>query len=244
MKELRINKTIGQFVADNFKAAEVFNKYNIDFCCGGKRELVDVCTEKGISYATISKELEDLEDRIGCMATQNFKLWDAAFLSDYIVQNHHNYVSDSIPILLELTVKIARVHGKSHPELIEIAYTFKALADELTSHMKKEEIVLFPFIKQLINAQKSGFDAPISQFNSVQNPIHCMEEEHEEAGVLIHKIKALSNDFTPPEDACTSYKVAFAKLKEFEQDLYQHIHLENNILFPKAIELEGAFSLA
>lgn len=239
MQELEIKRTVGQLVTDNYKAAEVFKKHKIDFCCGGKKSLDLVCAEQGLDYDTIVNELNDINQE-GELPSQNFKRWDAAFLSDYIVQTHHRYVTDAIPLLLELTEKVARVHGAKHPELVSINYHFKALASELTSHLKKEEMVLFPYIKQMANAQ-NGISAP---FGTVQNPINMMEHEHDDAGELIYRIRELSDDFTPPEGACNTYKVTFAKLKEFEQDLYQHIHLENNILFPKAIELEQSLAVS
>ena len=151
---------------------------------------------------------------------------------------HHKYVADNIPLLREFTAKVARVHGEAHPEVVEIARLFEAVAAELEQHMMKEENILFPYIKQLAQADSSRQITP-PPFGTVGNPIRMMEMEHENAGNILKKIGELSGGFVPPPDACNTYRVSYLKLREFEADLHQHIHLENNILFPKAIELES-----
>jgi regulator of cell morphogenesis and NO signaling len=232
-------KTIGQEVADNYRRAEIFKKYGIDFCCGGKKTLSSVCRQKNLNYSEIRNELNAVEGLQGT-ASQNYQTWDAGFLAEYIINTHHKYVRTAIPLLLEYTNKVARVHGNERPELIDIANLFTEAADELIAHMFKEEQVLFPYIKQLSTANSDPGSQHFPSFVSVELPIHMMEQEHETVGELFKSIRTLSDNYTPPAQACNTYRVCFSKLNEFEQDLHQHIHLENNVLFPKGIALEIA----
>lgn len=228
--------TIGQLVTTDWRKAEVFKKYGIDFCCGGKKTLEEVCLEKGINSLFVEAELNEIDGRAALPF--NFNAWDLDFLADYIVNNHHKYVQESIPFLTEVMAKVAMVHGPNHNELVQIKENVDELIDELTMHMQKEEFILFPYIKQLTSAIR--FNTPLTPppFGTIVNPISMMESEHRSAGDALKNIEALSNSFTAPADGCTSYRVLYAKLKEFQDDLHQHIHLENNILFPKAIKLE------
>ena len=230
-------ETIGELVARDYRKAEVFKKFGVDFCCGGKKTVARACAEKGLDAAVVEKELHALGDTAGSRG-QNFDAWDLGFLADYIENNHHSYVREAIPALSEYTTKIARVHGERHPELLEIARHFAAVASELNAHMPKEERILFPYIRQLSQAAKTGSLLPRPAFGSIQNPINMMEMEHEAAGSSMEAIRQLSHQYTLPADACTTYRLAFAKPQEFEADLFQHIHLENNLLFPKAVKLE------
>jgi regulator of cell morphogenesis and NO signaling len=161
------------------------------------------------------------------------------FLIDHIVNIHHSYVAESLPIILEYSNKVATVHGHHYAEVIEINKLFTEAANELAEHMKKEELILFPFIKQLIKANREGTLAPQPPFGTVNNPINMMEAEHETVGDIFKKIAKLTKNYTPPEDACNTFRALYASLDEFEQDLHQHIHLENNILHPKGIVLEN-----
>ncbi len=229
--------TIGELVAKDFRKAEIFKKYNLDFCCGGKKTVTEACNEKKIDYMAVEKELKEI-DVVDKTQTQIFDEWNLDFLADYILNTHHQYVKKSIPILLEYTAKVAKVHGGVHPEVIAIAQKFNECAEELSGHMCKEEQILFPYIKQLVLAKSNNSKTPYTNFGSIKNPINMMEHEHDAVGEIFREIKELSNNYTPPEDSCATYKVSFLKLKEFEDDLHQHIHLENNILFPKSIELE------
>ncbi len=231
-------KTVGELVAEDYRKAEVFKKFGIDFCCGGGKTVKDVCEKKGVDYAVLEKELLDAEKKAGSDTT-NFNEWKLDALADYIVEKHHTYVKENIPMLLEFSKKVARVHGNANPEVVKIADLFQEAADELTHHMMKEENVLFPYIKELANKQKNGSNGLHPPFGTVQNPIRMMEMEHEQVGDLLKQIAELSGNYTPPAHACNTYRVEYFKLKEFEDDLHRHIHLENNILFPKAIELEA-----
>jgi regulator of cell morphogenesis and NO signaling len=232
--------TIGEVIAKDFRKAEVFKKYKIDFCCGGKKTLSEVCIDKQLDIVEINNQLNKLDSEV-LLGSQNYKDWDLSFLIDYIVNTHHKYIKASIPILLEYTSKVAKVHGANHIEAIAISELFKQATEELESHMMKEETVLFPYIKNI--AANSNVSTEIHcSFGSISNPIRVMEHEHETVGNIFKTIRELSNDYTPPLDACTTFKLSYLKLQEFENDLHQHIHLENNILFPKSILLETQLS--
>lgn len=232
--------TIGEIVAKDFRKAEIFKKYNIDFCCGGKKTVTQACNEKKVDYMLVEKELSIL-DMAKTTPSQKFDEWNLDFLVDYILNTHHEYVKKAIPLLIEYTGKVAKVHGGKHPEVITIAQKFNEAADELNGHMCKEEQILFPYIKQLVLAKTNNLKTPYAAFGTIKNPIQMMEHEHDAVGEIFKEIKEISNNFTPPQDSCTTYKVSFLKLKEFEEDLHQHIHLENNILFPKSLKLEHQF---
>lgn len=229
--------TIGELVSKDFRRAEVFKKFGLDFCCGGKKTLTKACREKGLDVVQIEKELKAIDEQ-AVIPSQDFNKWELDFLIDYIVNTHHKYVIQAIPVIYEYTQKVARVHGDRHPEAIKIAEKFVVVADELNRHMCKEEDVLFPYIKHLSVANSNKMKVEPSPFGTVENPISMMEHEHDIVGRLMEQIKSLTGNYNPPADACTTYKLSYAKLKEFDDDLHQHIHLENNILFPKVIELE------
>jgi regulator of cell morphogenesis and NO signaling len=234
-------RTIGEFVAQDFRTAALFSKYGIDFCCKGNRSLEEVCDKKTISPEELLKELNVI------LETKNdsgidFKSWPLDLLADYIEKTHHRYVEEKTPVLLQFLAKLCKVHGASHPELFEINELFQGCAGELTQHMKKEELILFPFIKKMVKATLTDELIEQPHFGTVNNPIAMMMEEHEAEGDRFAKIATLTNNYTPPEDACNTYKVTFAMLNEFEQDLHKHIHLENNILFTKAVALEKSFT--
>jgi regulator of cell morphogenesis and NO signaling len=237
--EILENITVGEIVAVNYKAADVFKKYDIDFCCGGNKALSDVCNQLNINQSDVEIDLDNIND--DQPGNHNFNRWKLDFLIDYILNEHHTYVSANVPILLEYTNKVANVHGDNHTETKEINRLFHEVAQELDLHMRKEEQVLFPYVKTLVIAKDNQQAKPEVPFGTVQNPIRMMEMEHENAGDIFKEIARLSNNYTPPEDACQTYQVLFSKLKEFEEDLHRHIHLENNILFPKAIALEENF---
>jgi len=233
-----VQKTIGEIVASDWRQAEVFKKYGIDFCCGGKRTVAEACEQKDLDVQQVEHDLlQVIENQAS--SGHHFIHWNLDFLADYIVNNHHAYVREAIPFLTQLNTKVAQVHGGRHPELNEIEQHVAAVTEELAMHMRKEETVLFPYIHQMALAQKNNVPLPRPAFGTIANPIAMMESEHTSAGHSMDAIQSLSGQFTPPADACTSYKVLFAKLQEFQQDLFQHVHLENNILFPQALKLEA-----
>lgn len=234
--EIQETNTIGEIVAANIKTADVFKKHGIDFCCGGGKKIIDVCNKKEIDFDVISSELIQIDQQV--QPPTDFNSWKLDFLIDYIENVHHTYVSQNIPLILEYSNKVANVHGESHPEVIEVNQLFIAVAQELAAHMKKEELILFPYVKQLVKSEKEGSVPGTPHFGTVKNPITMMEHEHDNAGDIFKKIAELTSNYTPPEYACNTYRALYAKLEEFENDLHQHVHLENNILFPKTKKLE------
>jgi len=229
-------KTVADLVTENIKTAHVFKKYGIDFCCGGGISIQKACEKANIDYADLERDLLNV-DNTNSRAT-NYNSWELDFLTDHIINVHHSYVEENIPLLIQYAARVNKVHGHHYTELGEIQQLFSMVATELGGHLRKEELILFPFIKKMVKAKKEGGALPEAHFGTVDNPIKMMEAEHEDAGELLRKIAELSNNYTPPEGACNTYRAFYAKLEEFEQDLHQHVHLENNILFPKALQLE------
>ncbi|SCY21541.1 regulator of cell morphogenesis and NO signaling [Flavobacterium anhuiense] len=234
------NKTVGSFVAEDFRTAAVFSKYRIDFCCKGNRTIAEVCEKQNINADDL------LQNVLQVVQSENsgsidFNSWPLDLLADFIEKTHHRYVEEKTNVLLPFLDKLCKVHGENHPELFKINELFIGCAGELSQHMKKEELILFPFVKRMVKTKES--DGVLSQpsFGTVSNPIAMMMHEHDNEGERFREIAELTNNYTPPADACTTYRVTFAMLKEFEADLHKHIHLENNILFPKAVTLEKDF---
>ncbi|AYN03182.1 MULTISPECIES: iron-sulfur cluster repair di-iron protein [unclassified Flavobacterium] len=235
------NKTIGAFVAEDYRTAAVFTKYKIDFCCKGNRTINEVCEKQEIDSKELLKKIQDAllaEDSNKI----DFNSWPLDLLAEYIEKTHHRYVEDKSIVIMQFLNKLCSVHGANHPELFQINELFTECAGELAQHMKKEELMLFPFIKKMIKAKETNGDLMQPPFGTVSNPIAMMMHEHDTEGERFREIASLTNDYTAPSDGCTTYKVTFAMLKEFEENLHTHIHLENNILFPKAMVLEKEFS--
>jgi len=229
-------RTVADVVTQNIKAAHIFKKHGIDFCCGGGVSIKRACEKANIDPSILETELLNLDmvqDR-----GIDYNSWKLDFLADHIENIHHAYVEENSPMLLQYAQRVNHVHGHHYTELVEIEKLVKQVVHELASHMKKEELILFPFIKRMVKAERENGPLPAIHFETVENPIKMMEAEHEEAGELLRKIAELSNNYTPPQGACNTYRAFYAKLDEFEQDLHQHVHLENNILFPKALKLE------
>lgn len=230
-------KNIGEIVAEDYRAAAVFKSFGIDFCCQGNRSIADACQTDNIEQGKLLEELNEALT-VKTEAAVDYKSWPLDLLADYVEKKHHRYVDRSIPVLKQYLEKICSVHGDRHPELHTIKDEFLDSAGDLTVHMKKEELILFPFIRKMAVTGKIGE----SKFGSVENPVKMMMEDHNAEGERFRKIAELSNDYTPPADACNTYRVAFSLLKEYEDDLHTHIHLENNILLPKAITMEKELS--
>jgi regulator of cell morphogenesis and NO signaling len=227
---------IGELVAEDYRAAEVFSKYGIDFCCKGGLTLQEACEKKKIDLEALITDLADITKRVES-AKSDYQAWPVDLLADYIEKKHHRYVAEKTSVIQQYLTKVCQVHGKAHPELTEILDNFNESAQMLAAHMKKEELILFPFIRKMAIAGDNEVPAP--RFGTVQNPIDMMKEEHSVEGERFRKIAELSGNYTPPPDACNTFRVTYALLKEFEEDLHLHIHLENNILFPKAIKMEA-----
>ena len=237
--EIVEEQIIGELVARNYKTASVFKKFKIDFCCNGNRTISEACERKNLDAAVLINELN--KTIINQEQNIDFNSWELDLLADYIEKTHHRYVVAKIEEIKPYLNKVVRVHGNHNPELKEIEILFNQSAHELTHHLQKEEIVLFPFIRNMVNSKIEQKPLLLPHFGTVENPISMMKEEHQNEGERFEKIAELSNNYTPPSHACNTYRVTFALLKEFEDNLHQHIHLENNILFPKAIHLEKEF---
>lgn len=233
--------TIGNFVAQDFRTAAIFSKYGIDFCCKGQRTIEEMCKIKNINEDGLLKELNTVMDTKNDYGI-DFNSWPLDLLVVYIEKTHHRFIEQKTPVILQYLDKLCSVHGSNHPELLQINELFTECAGELGQHMKKEELILFPFIKELMGATKSHDSVETPYFGTVNNPIKMMMKEHDAEGERFRTISALTNNYTPPADACNTYRVTYAMLEEFEQDLHKHIHLESNILFPKAKALEKFFS--
>lgn len=235
--KIQENNIIGELVAQDYRAASVFKKYGIDFCCQGNRTIQDACEAKNIDASSVLVDLNEA-NKASTASSIDYQSWPLDLLVDYIEKKHHRYVEDRTQEIKPYLDKICRVHGDRHPELLEINNLFNETAGELAAHMKKEELILFPFIRKIAKAKQENAKLEAPHFGTVENPIQMMMHEHNTEGERFRKIENLSDNYTPPLDACNTYRVTFALLKEFEADLHLHIHLENNILFPKAIELE------
>jgi len=231
------NETLGRIAAKDLRKAQVFIKYGLDFCCGGNKTVKQACIEKGLDIKAIEQELQQPDNNF-TMRPLPFNDWSLDFLAEYIVNAHHSHVKKSLPDLRTYAAKVAKAHGNKHPELIKINELVEDIGVELSAHMFKEERILFPYIKKLVNAENNAQPLPAAHFGTVQNPVGMMEIEHEMTGKKLEEIRALTNNYTLPANACASYSFLYRILNEFEEDLHIHIHLENNILFPKAIELE------
>lgn len=226
MSELK-NRTIAEIVSDDISNASVFKKYQLDFCCGGGKTVENACKNENVNVDDVVRDLMNNKSKNEA-PNLNFKDWSAEFLADYIVYVHHTYVKQNLGIITEFAEKVASVHGQHEPRTIEIATLFSNISREMTSHMAKEEGILFPAIK----AKEADYNFQIDE-----KTLSLIEDEHEEVGNLIKKIQELSDNFTTPEWACNTFKALYFKLEEFTNDLFQHIHLENNILFPKVKNL-------
>jgi regulator of cell morphogenesis and NO signaling len=235
------DETLGQIAAKDLKKAQIFKKYGLDFCCGGKKTVQEACAEKGLDVTKVEQELQQA-DRSVSSAPLPYNDWNLDFLADFIVNTHHSYVSRTLPDICAYSEKVTRVHSGRHPGLVQVNELVKNINEELFLHMTKEEKILFPYIKELVAAKNSSSVLTPSHFGTVQNPVRMMEAEHETVGKSLAEIRELTGNYTLPEDACSSFSVFYRLMEEFESDLHLHIHLENNILFPKAVQLEKELS--
>jgi regulator of cell morphogenesis and NO signaling len=235
MNERFASTTVGDIVATDYRTAGVFDQFGIDFCCGGRRSVAEACASAAVEPGALTRALGDLpplDDQDAADMTR----WPVERLIDHIVTTHHAYVRSSVPTIGRYLAKLVEVYGVAHPELMRVTVAFSEVGRDLLQHMIKEERVLFPYISELAASHRER--AVLSPFGTVENPIRMMEREHAEAGDEVRLIRELTNGYTPPPDACTTYRVCFAELAAFERDLHRHVHLENNLLFPKAVDLE------
>lgn len=239
IKELESQETIGEMTAKDWRKAQVFKKYGIDFCCGGKKTVKQACEEKGIDFVQVEKELQQVATQSATGGYTNYDEWNIDFLADYIVNTHHNYTKNNLPDIRNYAAKVYKVHGPHHPELKEIHELVEEVSLEMTNHMVEEENLLFPWAKRILKCKNDGSEYTVDSEQSLKEIIERTEEEHDSVGRMMERIRELSSDYTLPEDACASYTLLFKMLEDFESDLFLHIHLENNILFPKAMAIEN-----
>jgi regulator of cell morphogenesis and NO signaling len=236
-----MTKTVREVALENPAAARVFERLSIDYCCGGGKSLEEACLASHLSLDEVLDALDAAADTE--RASQKERNWGKEPLSELIAhidETHHKFTRAEIERLGPLFDKVCAAHGKNHPELLQLRAIFRGLAQELTSHLMKEEAVLFPYVIRMEEAVIGREPILPPPFGTVQNPIFMMEHEHDSAGEALRALRKASRDYEPPAEACTSYKTLYRALEAFEADLHRHIHLENNILFPRALEMERA----
>lgn len=232
MSTATLNRTVAELVVERPARARVFERFGIDYCCGGKRPLIEACRAKDVSPDQVIAGLESA-DAEPVADDVDWSKATLTSLADHIQETHHAYLKQELPRLAFLTKKVAAVHGSHRPELVKLHQVFDAFRADLEQHMAKEEQVLFPIIRRLERGE-TGFHC-----GSVQNPIRVMVAEHDDAGHAMEQFRQLTNNYTPPADACNTYRAMFDALRELEADMHQHVHKENNILFPRAAEAEA-----
>jgi len=233
MNENSLDTPIGQIVAEKLSRSRVFEKYGLDYCCGGRTPLDKACQEKGLDPNDVLKDLLDLDSEKREEDSTDWRKAQLTKLADHIEATHHAYLNKELPRLSELMSKVVKAHGERHPELTTVSDVLQALRGELVQHLGKEEQILFPIIRQMESSGNTEFHC-----GEVANPIRVMEMEHQNAGDALGSLRTLTNGFQPPEDACTTYQALLAGLAELELDIHQHILKESSILFPRAITLE------
>jgi len=231
-----LETTVGAIVAADYRTARVFENHGIDFCCGGKISLAEICQQKGLDPATLRQELAAVLSA-PVERGHNYDAWSLSFLADYIVNTHHVYLDENTAQIAAYADKIAGVHGDNHPEVIEIAAIFARIATDMAAHLREEEEVLFPTVKRIEAARTAGNPPDADDLAITRTSLGKLDQEHQEIGDAVHAIRHLAHDYAIPDDVCNTFAVTYRKLKEFEDDLHKHVHLENNILFPKAARL-------
>lgn len=232
-------KSVGQVVSENFQTSKVFERFGIDFCCGGNVTVSEAARKAGVSLADLLAALEKANSEPRARG-ENFASWDLAFLTDYIENTHHVYLRETTDQLRAYADKIANVHGTHHPEVIEIAKIFGNVATSMSAHLKEEEDVLFPLMRRISAAQKKGAAPSSEDQSAMRKSLRTLEADHNEIGEAVHKIRDLSKKYSIPADVCPTFETTYRMLHEFEEDLHKHVHLENNILFPRAATLAGS----
>ena len=238
---LSLDKTVRDLALEMPQATRVLEKLKIDYCCGGDKPLGEACATAGIEVANLERMLEEAgQAEAQGNASLDFQQATLSELIGHILDKHHVYTKSEMARLEPLVDKVIGAHGENHPELREIGEVFQTLCADLKPHMFKEEQILFPYILEMEIASLQNRPAPLAPFGTVNNPVRMMMMEHETVGDILRELRALSSNYTVPADGCISYQTLYQALEAFEQDLHLHIHLENNILFPRAIELEGS----
>jgi regulator of cell morphogenesis and NO signaling len=239
------DKTVREYALEMPNATRVFEKLKIDYCCGGNRPIGDACAAVGVGLEELSSLLEQANNAplasAQPVAAQSGTLME---LIDYIIDKHHVFTREEMDRINALLEKVCSKHGENHPEVVSVRTLFNHLCDDLKPHMYKEEAVLFPYIKAMEQAINHKTAMPFAPFGTVNNPVRMMMSEHDTAGDILRELRAATGDYAAPPDACMSYRALYGALEGFEIDLHQHIHLENNVLFPRAVEMESAASCA
>ena len=239
---VRPETTVAEIASELPRAIPVFQRHGIDFCCGGRRALAEVCAEKGIGFDALAGEIASAGSEPAASGT-DWTSEPVSALIDHILLRYHKSLNEEMPRLAALAEKVATVHGANHPDTLpRLRDTFLTLKDELESHMEKEERVLFPYVRELETASRGLRPAYSIPLGLASGAIGVMEREHEVAGLALKTIHRLTEGFRPPDDACGSFRALYAGLELFEADLHAHIHLENNILFPRAAGMERKLS--
>jgi regulator of cell morphogenesis and NO signaling len=233
MTTFQMNDTVGAIVRDHPGLSRLFEQAQVDYCCGGQKTLAEACVKRGIDPQTFLTELETWATTTPG-AEVNLTALSLTELADHIERIHHAYLHTELPRLDKMVTKVATVHGEKEPRLIQIKDIFLALSAELATHLMKEEQILFPMIRQL----EASDTLPSFHCGTIANPIRQMEFEHDEAGEALRQLRQLTDDYNPPDWACNTYRALLDALHRFEQDMHQHVHKENNVLFPRAIALE------
>lgn len=228
-------KTIREIAIENPAATRIFEEYKIDYCCGGGHEFGEACRRAGVSAEVVTRKIDELVTPVHATVPARM---DVVELIDYILEKHHVFTKQEIARLLPLMEKVSAKHGPQHRELYDLATAFTELCGDLTPHMEKEEKVLFPFIRQLAMSDANNLSAPRPPFGTVRNPVQMLMLEHDRDGDLLKKMRDIARDYLLPEGACSSFGALYHGLVELERDLHQHIHLENNALFPAVVKLE------
>ncbi|HEV2799765.1 MAG TPA: iron-sulfur cluster repair di-iron protein [Pyrinomonadaceae bacterium] len=233
-------KTVREYALEMPQATRIFEKLKIDYCCGGGRSIGAACDAAGVQLDELARLLENAGTTYmpeGVAARVH--TGTLAELIDYIIDKHHVFTREEMERIDALLDKVCFKHGESHPEVVHARTLFRRLCDDLKPHMFKEEAVLFPYIKALEEAARRGTAMPFAPFGTVNNPVRMVMFEHDTAGDILRELRAATKDYALPADACLSFRTLYDALENFEQDLHQHIHLENNVLFPRAVKLEG-----
>ena len=236
---LTATKTVGEIAAETPSATREFEKLGIDYCCGGGRTLGEACAAVNIPIDEVLARLEDGLRLSQASVSQDWQNQPLADLMAHITGTHHVFVREESPRLQALAEKVVGVHGKNHAELQQVLAIFSALTEELRVHLMKEEQILFPYVLLLEESTLAGEPVPPAMFGTVVNPVRMMMQDHDGAGEALRSLRSVTNDYGVPPDACISYRTLYQALPDFEADLHQHIHLENNILFPRAVAMEG-----
>lgn len=232
--------TVREVAAQVPESTRIFEKLKIDYCCGGSRPLIEACGSAGVEVDQVIEMLTDLtQSGAGESGVVDFQKLSLNELINHIVDTHHIFTRSEMARIEALSAKVINAHSANHPELLKVENLFQRLCADLKPHMFKEEQVLFPYIVAMEQAEANGKAFPFAPFGTVRNPIWMMTKEHDSAGEILHELRLVTADYQPPPDGCMSYQALYRALEGFEKDLHQHIHLENNVLFPKAVELEG-----